>query len=703
MKTIKNLIQKSWLLIAAMLFLSSCYEFAFINQEKDTFVNATFQPEVCINVTDFFYDNMYFYPYYGMLIPKDWRVDNGFSYMKKIDGHLINIGQIYYSHKKSIEMHTINPPPQGYRWWVGVGKTPITSGGVYMTYPKITPNSVSEKYTLTYAIANSYSGLPEAVLSQKQVIYVVEKTTPVGTTVKAVDEDIIVKWKKPLEIKYLIGYDIFRNYAKINESLVIDENYVDSNPGPGSYSYSIKAVYIKGKSPQPSAPGRICYCSSGPSLQLDGENNGPIVLDDPSLQLDKHFTLEAWIKFDADMTKSPNSCPRIISKSSSGAGYELYMVNNGHLRNVAISTSQGTATSSTLLEADKWYHVAATSNGKHLSIFINGKLDAQKYISGVFYTSHSPLYVGQTGSFPFKRFRGNIDEVRIWNRARSDNQIQSNMSTLLSGNETGLVAYWNMNAGCDNFACDLSPLGNDVYLRGCCWDVAHYPHLPQKTVGTGSSISIPVLNYEFPVNNPQEINLVFKYNRNLFNFKGIELENTQLKKWDVAVHTNSYGVITINAKLFGTLNLSSDVLLYLEFTAKEANAEDYLYFNYASMDSERIRTQSGKLIAGNFYEREDNIAGKSSGLINHNEISLNLYPNPVQSIAKLNYSLNQDDHVTINIFNVNGQMVKSALSEYQNAGHQFINIDCNELASGVYFVTLKTSEKTHTTKMIIRK
>jgi len=47
-------------------------------------------------------------------------------------------------------------------------------------------------------------------------------------------------------------------------------------------------------------------------------------------------------------------------------------------------------------------------------------------------------------------FNGTIDEVRIWNIARTNTQIQTNMNTELLGNETGLVTYYNFNQGVAN-------------------------------------------------------------------------------------------------------------------------------------------------------------------------------------------------------------------------------------------------------------
>ena len=43
-------------------------------------------------------------------------------------------------------------------------------------------------------------------------------------------------------------------------------------------------------------------------------------------------------------------------------------------------------------------------------------------------------------------FAGLIDEVRIWDIARTENQIRSDMNKQLKGDESGLVGYWKFDA-----------------------------------------------------------------------------------------------------------------------------------------------------------------------------------------------------------------------------------------------------------------
>ena len=63
-------------------------------------------------------------------------------------------------------------------------------------------------------------------------------------------------------------------------------------------------------------------------------------------------------------------------------------------------------------------------------------------------------------------FNGIIDEVRIWNIARSQNDIQEYMYKQLTGTESGLVAYWQFNEGTGDITFDKTINANHGTLFG---------------------------------------------------------------------------------------------------------------------------------------------------------------------------------------------------------------------------------------------
>lgn len=98
--------------------------------------------------------------------------------------------------------------------------------------------------------------------------------------------------------------------------------------------------------------------------------------------------------------------------------------------------------------ANTWYHIAYAVTSTGYSIYANGNLiGSGTYASAtpVLCSSTATLFIGQYGSGEY--FNGNLDEVRIWNTARSQADIQANMAKSLAGNESGLVGYWKCDDG----------------------------------------------------------------------------------------------------------------------------------------------------------------------------------------------------------------------------------------------------------------
>lgn len=139
--------------------------------------------------------------------------------------------------------------------------------------------------------------------------------------------------------------------------------------------------------------------------------------------------------------------------------------------------------------ADDWKHIAVTINKLGGKFFINGTQWGAVSISGHFwrgmqvqgiplrigYCPHAWDVVGRMGIF----FDGYIDEVRIWSKERSEEEIQSTMLNTLSPeyslNEKNLVAYYrfvefeNLGVGDDGLyddIRDLSAYGNHGDMIG---------------------------------------------------------------------------------------------------------------------------------------------------------------------------------------------------------------------------------------------
>ncbi|MBF0360726.1 MAG: carbohydrate-binding protein, partial [Oligoflexia bacterium] len=158
------------------------------------------------------------------------------------------------------------------------------------------------------------------------------------------------------------------------------------------------------------------------------------------------LTLEAWVK----AYSFPRDFNNIIDKSSSDSDGNYRFCVSSARKVVYWGYGTGVATGNTALNPFQWYHLAFVSNADGSStIYVNGEVDATSALTTSRTTNTAPVTIGwdrcraSNPTCPAERFwDGEIDEVRIWNVARSANQIKTNMNRRLSGSESGLVSYY---------------------------------------------------------------------------------------------------------------------------------------------------------------------------------------------------------------------------------------------------------------------
>lgn len=190
---------------------------------------------------------------------------------------------------------------------------------------------------------------------------------------------------------------------------------------------------------------------TGPYLRLNGSSFTDIP-SNSSLQL-QTFTLSAW--FNSSLNTTENDAPNrfIISKGGIGrdtAGnnlnYGMWMAPAGKVY-AGFETDNGTdytVESPCMYNDNKWHHAAATYDGNILRLYIDGL--RVKGINNLLTNSSVPENTGnhslRVGGHAFSKnfFVGNIDEVRVWNRALTDVDI---LRGYLQGkfDNTGQILY----------------------------------------------------------------------------------------------------------------------------------------------------------------------------------------------------------------------------------------------------------------------
>jgi hypothetical protein len=202
-------------------------------------------------------------------------------------------------------------------------------------------------------------------------------------------------------------------------------------------------------------------------VRLDGQEDYLRVADSQSLSSFKNaITIETWLNASSFHVEN-NFINTIIRKNITG-GFENFFL---RIRNIdgksVLQMSVGYDINGLSVPYDfstgTWYHLAGTYDGRAMTVFVNGINIKSEKVSGSQYIDQSDLFIGK-GDPEFsdgEYFHGELDEIRIWNVARSQEEIRAAMNTQLTGKEKGLIAYWNFE---DGTAKDLSGHGNDGIL-----------------------------------------------------------------------------------------------------------------------------------------------------------------------------------------------------------------------------------------------
>jgi hypothetical protein len=219
----------------------------------------------------------------------------------------------------------------------------------------------------------------------------------------------------------------------------------------------------------------------GSALAFDGVDDRVVVGNPPELQITGDQTIEFWI-YPTNFAARRNP----INKAYGGEG-TMTIETDGRV-NYFWGTGGGdggsyqTFTTASPLKLNEWNHLALVRDltARKLQWIINGRVNAEattSYSNAVASPNSFVIGAGYAGVTA-----GSLDEVRVWNVARSLEQIQAAIYDRVPTNAPGLVGYWNFDEGTGTVAGSRGGLngtlggGNTNQLPK--WVASRLPYAP---------------------------------------------------------------------------------------------------------------------------------------------------------------------------------------------------------------------------------
>jgi hypothetical protein len=207
------------------------------------------------------------------------------------------------------------------------------------------------------------------------------------------------------------------------------------------------------------------------ALDFDGDEDYLTVSEELGDFNVQNLTVEAWVKPE----RLTNWSSAVIKSTRGwGDGFGLvHYTSNNDIRFFVNSYSNVNVRG--FLELDKWQHVAGSYDGQFLRLFINGKqVDSLAYAKEIEH-SETNLLIGNAPERNY-HWEGAIDEVRIWNTARTPGQIRQFMvKNDKLKEQVGLVAAWHFGENIGDKTLDIASGKPAVFEGKPAWVQSEAP------------------------------------------------------------------------------------------------------------------------------------------------------------------------------------------------------------------------------------
>lgn len=216
---------------------------------------------------------------------------------------------------------------------------------------------------------------------------------------------------------------------------------------------------------------------SGTALSLSGAQvNTPYLRTDSAggPPLAATFTVEAWVRWAGGDGEQV-----IVARHSNGGRQFALGIWDGTLRAILVVPTDVRVTPDATLQPNRWTHLAVTYDAYTIRLYVDGALVGMNTYAtqAMLPITAYPLLVGREflgpEGYDNTAFHGDVDELRIWGGALSDEDLAAwydRPLTMRHPRFMQLEAYYPMNEGAGTVAHDYSGYGRDATLEnGAGW------------------------------------------------------------------------------------------------------------------------------------------------------------------------------------------------------------------------------------------
>ena len=402
------------------------------------------------------------------------------------------------------------------------------------------------------------------------------------------------------------------------------------------------------------------------------------------------ITIEAWID-PTTLTVARNrifTIPMAVSPTAR-VGLLLGLTNNGSVEVGGRSDNSATYYNlvtpvGAVTTAGGWFHVAGVLDFtlKTIKIYINGSLVSQNLSAAFPLNTYQPGPGGPEymGMSPFSvnadPYFGYMDEVRLWNVARTQAEIQAMMNYTIPGAYPGLIGNWTMDENTGITANDLSGLNKDGTITGAAWS-AGKPGLITLPVEL-SSFTATITSQHFV-----QLQWITQSETDALGFMIFRSETNNL----VQAYQASPLIEATNTSIQTSYSYTDDEVSpgtwYYWLQSVELNGNHYFH---------------GPILA-TVAPDQGGEAPEIPGTTGIDKV----YPNPFNPTLTIQYGVREPLPVSFRIYNTRGQMVQSYQMGTLQPGSYKLVWDADQLAAGIYVIQMKAGDVVSQSKTVLSK